>query len=62
VNDHLQLLIQSRCLAQWWPQQNPDIQRIQTNTAVMMEEIASMQTQAHQHRHGTTLDVPMLTL
>ena len=53
-NDHVQLLIQSRCLAQWWPEQNGDILSITANIAAMMVDLM-MLTVAH-----SPSNVPML--
>ena len=62
LNDHVQLLIQSRLLAQWWPQQNEDLQRIQQNSTLMMEDIvAQLHTARTENRHSTAA-VPMITL
>ena len=55
-NDHIQLLIQSRCLAQWWPEQNADIQSITANTAAMLDELTAI-TDDH-----SPSNVPMLSM
>ena len=62
VNDHLQLLFQSRCLSQWWPEQNADVQRIQSNTATMMQEVQDIQRAAAKEDRRSVIDVPMLAL
>ena len=62
LNDHVQLLIHSRLFAQWWPQQNPDILRIQTNTTSMMDELQHKRLEKLQLQPYTTLDVPMIGL
>ena len=55
-NDHIQLLIQSRCLALWWPEQNDDIHSITANIAIMMDELT-----AASDEHSPS-NVPMLDM
>ena len=62
VNDHVQLLLQTRLIGQWWPTQNAEIVRVQHNTRLMLDEVAALQRLAANQQRACIVDVPMLRL